>query len=69
MRNEMKIFNSLEEIDIMDNTAVALGNFDGLHTGHMHLIRSMKKTAEIFKSKHIRQLVITRLFDRRNVDF
>ena len=30
---------------------------------------SMKKTAEIFKSKHIRQLVITRLFDRRNVDF
>ena len=46
MRNEMKIFNSLEEIDIMDNTAVALGNFDGLHTGHMHLIRSMKKTAE-----------------------
>ena len=30
---------------------------------------SMKKTAEIFKSKHIKQLVITRLSDRRIVDF
>lgn len=48
-RNEkmtMRIFNNIDEIDITDNTAVALGNFDGLHTGHMHLIRSMKRTAE-----------------------
>lgn len=41
----MKIFNSIEEIDITENTAVALGNFDGLHRGHMNLIRSMVEIA------------------------
>jgi riboflavin kinase/FMN adenylyltransferase len=30
----MQIYNSLEELNLTDKTAVALGNFDGLHVGH-----------------------------------
>ena len=30
----MQIFNSLEQLNIGQKTAVALGNFDGLHLGH-----------------------------------
>ncbi len=52
----MIIFNSLDEINIEENTAVALGNFDGLHTGHMHLIGSMLQTA---KEKGIAPAVFT----------
>ncbi|MBQ9931214.1 MAG: bifunctional riboflavin kinase/FAD synthetase [Firmicutes bacterium] len=35
----MKIFRSLEEIENIEETAVALGNFDGVHLGHQALIR------------------------------
>ena len=36
----MKIFNSLDTIENMPKTAVALGNFDGVHKGHMELIKT-----------------------------
>ncbi len=42
----MIIFNNPEEINITENTAVALGNFDGLHAGHMELVRTMKQAAD-----------------------
>ncbi len=35
----MLVFNNLEEIKNIDNTAVALGSFDGVHLGHQELIR------------------------------
>ena len=35
----MKIYNSLEEIDHIEETVVALGNFDGVHKGHQEIIR------------------------------
>ncbi|MGP1441154.1 MAG: bifunctional riboflavin kinase/FAD synthetase [Anaerovoracaceae bacterium] len=34
----MKIFRSLDEIDDIERTVVALGNFDGIHMGHRALI-------------------------------
>ena len=34
----MKIFNTLEEIDNIEETVVALGNFDGVHKGHQQII-------------------------------
>lgn len=42
----MKIFNSLEEIQDIDDTVVALGNFDGVHKGHQEIINRTVKSAE-----------------------
>lgn len=42
----MIIFNSLDEIKNIENTVVALGNFDGIHKGHQALITRTVKTAE-----------------------
>ena len=42
----MKIFNSLEEINNIEQTVVALGNFDGIHKGHQAIINRSVKEAE-----------------------
>ncbi|MDD6190190.1 MAG: bifunctional riboflavin kinase/FAD synthetase [Firmicutes bacterium] len=42
----MKIFNSLEEINGIEPTVVALGNFDGVHRGHQEIIGRTVKEAE-----------------------
>lgn len=42
----MKIFNSLEEVNNIDKTVVALGNFDGVHKGHQEIISRTVKSAE-----------------------
>ena len=34
----MKVFNSLDEINNVEPTVTALGNFDGIHKGHRELI-------------------------------
>lgn len=42
----MKIFNSLEEISNIEDTVLALGNFDGVHKGHQLIIERTVKSAE-----------------------
>lgn len=42
----MIIFNSLDEIKNIDETVVALGNFDGVHEGHRRIISRTVKSAE-----------------------
>ena len=42
----MIIFEHLEDIEHIEPTAVALGNFDGVHFGHQELIRRMKAGAD-----------------------
>ena len=42
----MEIARSIDEIRNMDKTAVALGNFDGVHLGHQELIRETVEQAE-----------------------
>lgn len=42
----MRIFNSLCEINNIEPTVVALGNFDGIHKGHQQIIGRTVKEAE-----------------------
>ncbi len=42
----MKIFTKLEEIRHIGFTALALGNFDGVHKGHQKLLQECVKAAE-----------------------
>ncbi len=50
----MKIYKNFSEInDIYENTAVALGTFDGFHIGHDKLIMTLIKISEKNKLKSI----------------
>ena len=52
----MKIFNDLKEIRGISPTAVALGNFDGVHVGHRKLIEETVKKA---KEENLKSAVFT----------
>ena len=41
----MKVFKTLNEIQMTEDTAVALGNFDGVHVGHRDLISHAVRNA------------------------
>lgn len=51
----MKIFKD-NDINIENNTAIALGSFDGLHIGHKALI---EKTINVAKANNINSMVFT----------
>ena len=36
----MIIFNGIDEFNLNEDVTVILGNFDGLHLGHLELIKS-----------------------------
>ncbi len=42
----MKVYDSLDNLNITEDTVVALGNFDGIHRGHRELIQRSVKSAE-----------------------
>lgn len=42
----MKIYNDLADIQDLPASAVAVGNFDGVHRGHLRLLEVLRKTAE-----------------------
>ena len=60
----MKIFRDLEEIDDIDSTVVALGNFDGIHLGHRSLIDEAVKIAA---EKGLKSAIFTFSNHPRNV--
>lgn len=41
----MKLFTDLEQIDKLESSVIALGNFDGVHKGHQELIRRTVNSA------------------------
>ena len=42
----MKVYNSIEEFNISNKTAVTTGTFDGVHNGHKVIIEQLKRAAE-----------------------
>jgi len=52
----MKIYWSLESFEIDENTAVGLGNFDGVHLGHRKLITVLKEES---KKRNLISTVLT----------
>ena len=52
----MKIFETLDDIKNIEPSAVALGNFDGVHLGHQELI---KKAVERAKADGLKAAVFT----------
>ena len=52
----MKIYTSLEQLELNEKTAVALGNFDGLHIGHRVV---MEDAVRVAKEKGYRSLCFT----------
>ena len=42
----MKVYNSIEEFNTSNKTAVTTGTFDGVHTGHKVIIDQLKRAAE-----------------------
>lgn len=42
----MKIYHDLAEISDLASSAVTVGNFDGVHRGHQHLIEVLRATAK-----------------------
>ena len=41
----MRVFTDLNQIDDMENSVIAFGNFDGVHKGHQELIRRTVNSA------------------------
>jgi riboflavin kinase / FMN adenylyltransferase len=42
----MKLFNDITAFDLPGRPVVTLGNFDGVHLGHLEIFRAMKRIAE-----------------------
>ena len=39
----MQVYHSLDTLPKMDSVAVSIGNFDGVHLGHLYLLEELKK--------------------------
>ena len=49
----MQIFNSLDQVNISEKTAVALGNFDGIHIGHFEILKAAVDVAKAGELKSV----------------
>jgi riboflavin kinase / FMN adenylyltransferase len=52
----MKIYRSLSELDLHQNTCVTLGVFDGIHIGHQRLLR---KVVDLSRSRELLSVALT----------
>ena len=54
----MKVLNSIEEIgnEVDNGSVITLGNFDGIHLGHLSLIKRVK---EVSREKNLPSILVT----------
>lgn len=53
----MELFDFSENRIINENTCITIGKFDGVHLGHMELIRMTKRKAKKMNLKSVVMLV------------
>lgn len=49
----MKIYNNIELLPLTESFVMTIGNFDGVHLGHKHLISNLKSIAKKNSSKTV----------------
>lgn len=51
----MKVYYSLDEVPFIGNTVLTIGNFDGVHLGHIHILKSLVEQ----ESDGLQSMVVT----------
>ena len=64
MKNSITFKEYIEKINIKDSTVITIGNFDGLHRGHMELIH---KTIELAEAEDLLSVVFSYEVHPQNV--
>jgi riboflavin kinase / FMN adenylyltransferase len=49
----MQVHHEINNLPIFKNAAITIGTFDGVHSGHLQIIKQLKKEAEINKGESV----------------